>query len=205
MKGLAFLIFNCGVAGAQVAAAPPSGLPDLPEQTVIAVFDDGTKLTMGEFKNIYAILPPNGQQGAIRDRKAFIEQWALLRKLADVGAKKKLDQASPNREALEYYRLTILSQAAINDQVTNTVPEPEAIDKYYESNKDRYKQVKVKAIYITFSKEPVSKSVGGKPLLGEEEAKAKIQKLLGEIRGGADFVKLARENSEDAASREKDG
>ena len=205
MKGLAFLIFNCGVAAAQVAAAPPSGLPDLPEQTVIAVFDDGTKLTMGEYKNIYAILPPNGQQGAVRDRKAFLEQWALLRKLAAAAQKEKLDQASPTREALEYYRLNVLSQAAINDQVMNTVPEPEAIDKYYESNKERYKQVKVKAIYITFSKEPVSKLVGGKPLLSEDEAKARIRKLLSEIRSGADFVKLARENSDDDASRDKDG
>jgi hypothetical protein len=205
MKGLALLVFSCGLAAAQQGAPPPAALPDLAEQTVIAVFDDGTKLTMGDFKNIYAVLPPNGQQGAIRDRKAFLEQWGLLRKLADAAQKKKLDQASPTREALEYYRLTLLSQAAINDQVTNSIPEPEAIDKYYESNKERYKQVRVKAIYITFSKEPVSKSVGGKPLFGEEEAKVKIQKLLGEIRGGADFVKLARENSEDAASREKDG
>ena len=205
MKGLALFVFSCGLAAAQVAAVPTASLPDLPEQTVIAVFDDGTKLTMGVFKNIYAILPPNGQQGAIRDRKAFIEQWGLLRKLADAGAKKKLDQASPSREALEYYRLTILSQAAINDQVTNAVPEPEAIDKYYETSKERFKQVKVKAIYVTFSKEPVSKLVGGKPLLSEEEARAKIRKLLSQIRSGGDFVKLARENSDDQASREKDG
>ena len=205
MKGLALFFFSCGLAVAQVAAVPPPGLPDLPEETVIAVFDDGAKLTMGDFKNIYAILPPNAQQGAVRDPKAFLEQWGLFRKLADVAQKKKLDQVSPNREALEYNRLFLLSQAAVNDQVTNAVPEPEAIDRYYESNKERYKQVKVKAIYITFSKEPVSKSVGGKPLLSEEEARAKTRKLLGEIRSGADFVKLARENSEDAASREKDG
>jgi hypothetical protein len=205
MKGLALFVFSCGLAAAQVAAAPPAGLPDLPDETVIAVFDDGGKLTAGEFKNIYAVLPPNAQQGAIRDRKAFLEQWGLFRKLADAAEKKKLDQASPTREALEYNRLFLLSQAAVNDQVTNTIPEPEAIEKYYETNKERYKQVKVKAIYITFSKEPVSKLVGGKPLLTEEEAKAKIQKLVGEIRSGADFAKLARENSEDAASRQKDG
>ena len=205
MKGLALFVFSCGVAAAQVAAAPPATLPDLPDETVIAVFDDGGKLTAGEFKNIYAVLPPNLQQGAIRDRKAFLEQWGLFRKLADVAEKKKLDQASPTREALEYNRLTLLTQAAVNDQITNTVPEPEAVVKYYETNKERYKQVRVKTIYVTFSKEPVSKLVAGRPLLTEEEAKAKTRKLLGEIRSGADFVKLARENSEDAASREKDG
>jgi len=205
MKGLALFVCSCSLAAAQAPAATPPGIPDLPDQTVIAVFDDGGKLTVGEFKNIYAVLPPNAQQGAIRDRKAFLEQWGLFRKLAAVAEQKKLDQSSPTREALEYNRLFLLSQAAVNDQVMNTVPEPEAVDKYYASNKERYKQVKVKAIYITFSKEPVSKSVGGKPLLSEEEAKAKIRKLLGEIRAGADFVKLARENSEDEASRDKDG
>lgn len=204
MNGLALFFFSCGLAAAQGAAAPP-GLPDLPEETVIAVFDDGTKLTLGDFKNIYAILPPNGQQGAVRDRKAFLEQWGLLRKLAEAAQKNKLDQVSPNREALEYNRLTILGQAAINNQVTNIIPEPEAIDRYYETNKEHYKQVKVKAIYITFSKQPVSKSVGGRPLLSEEEARAKVRKLLSEIRSGGDFVKLARENSDDQASREKDG
>jgi peptidyl-prolyl cis-trans isomerase C len=206
MKPLVLIVFLCGLIAAQTPAAPAPGMPNVPDDTVIAIFDDGAKLTMGELKAFYSVLPPNSQQGMIRDRKAFVEQWALLRKLAVIAEMKKLDQASPSKEALEYNRLLVLSQAAINDELMNTAPAPGAIEKYYEANKERYKQVKVKAIYITFSKEPVSKlGSNGKPLLSEEDARAKAQKLLAEIRSGADFVKLVRDNSEDAASRDKDG
>jgi peptidyl-prolyl cis-trans isomerase C len=206
MKSLALLAFVCGVLAAQVAAPPAGTLPDVPDQTVIAVFDDGTKLTMGELKAYYGVMAPNSQQAIARDRKAFLEQWGLLRKLAGIAEQKKLDQTSPNKEAIEYNRLLVLSQAAVNNELLSSAPQPPEVEKYYETNKERYKQVKVKAIYITFSKEAVSKlGSNGKPLLTEEEAKAKAQKLVAEIRGGADFVKLVRENSDDAASKEKDG
>jgi parvulin-like peptidyl-prolyl isomerase len=45
----------------------------------------------------------------------------------------------------------------------------------------------------------------GKKTLTEAEAKAKAEKLLGQIRLGADFVKLVKENSEDEDSRNKNG
>ncbi|MBV8903372.1 MAG: peptidylprolyl isomerase [Acidobacteriia bacterium] len=206
MKAVALLVFLSGLMAAQQAAQEPPNFPALPDDTVVAVFDDGTKMTMGEFKAFYNVLPQNSQLGMLHDRKSFLEQWALLRKLAAVSEEKKLNETSPSKEALEYNRLLVLSQAAINDELLTSSPEPADIEKYYEANKDRYKLVKVKAIYITFSKEPASKlGPNGKPLLTEELAREKAQKLLAEIRGGADFVKLVKENSEDAASKEKDG
>ena len=39
----------------------------------------------------------------------------------------------------------------------------------------------------------------------EEQAKAKAEKLVTEIKRGADFVKLVKENSEDADSKARDG
>jgi len=37
-------------------------MPDLPDDTVVAIFGDGTKFTMGEFRSIYAAMPPANQQ-----------------------------------------------------------------------------------------------------------------------------------------------
>jgi hypothetical protein len=206
MKVPGLLVFFCAVMAAQVAAPNAPPVLSVPDETVIAVFDDGTKMTAGEFKALYTVLPANSQQAATRDRKGFLEQWALFRKLAAVAEKKKLDETSPSKEALEYNRLLILSQAAVNDELTNTIPAPGETEKYYETNKERYKQVKVKAIYVTFTKEPVSRlGANGKPALSEEQARAKAQKLAADIRAGADFVKLVRENSEDTSSKDKDG
>ena len=42
-------------------------LPDLPDETVVATFDDGVKMTMGEFKHLYAVLPPENQQQAMHE------------------------------------------------------------------------------------------------------------------------------------------
>jgi parvulin-like peptidyl-prolyl isomerase len=202
LKTLSVLVFAVG----WLAAQTPPNLPNLPDNTVIAVFEDGAKFTMGDFKNIYGVLPQNLQQGAMRDRKAFLEQWALFRKLAGLAEKKKLDQISPNKEAIEYNRMNILSQAIINDELMTSAPDPGTIEKYYDANKERYKQVKVKAIYISFTNAPASQiSSSGKKLLTKEEAEAKARSLVAQIRGGADFVKLVKENSDDATSRDKDG
>ena len=53
MKVLSVFLFACCcVAWAQTAPAPaaPPQMPDIPDQTTIAVFDDGVKLTMADFK-----------------------------------------------------------------------------------------------------------------------------------------------------------
>jgi peptidyl-prolyl cis-trans isomerase C len=202
MKSLGLLVLFACILPAQTSTLP--GLPDLPDETVIAVFDDGMKLTMGDFKKLYTALPGN-QQAMQRDRKGFLEQYALMRKLAHMAEEQKLDQTSPNKEAMEFNRQFLLSQAKLQFESMSQNVEPDEIGKYYEANKERFQEVKVKAIYITFSKAQASQASNGKKILTEDEAKAKAQKLLADIRGGADFVKLVRENSDDAASREKDG
>ena len=85
MKVLSLFVFAWSILSAQTAPAPD--LPDLPDKTVIAVFDDGVPFTMGDFKKLYAVLPPTNQQGALRDRKGFLEQYALMRKLVQIAEK----------------------------------------------------------------------------------------------------------------------
>src|ERR1051326_7109043 len=107
MKLLSLLVFL-----APSSAQTP--IPDIPDETVVATFDDGVKMTIGEFKRIYAVLPPENQQQAMHDRAAFLKQWALMRKLAKLAETDQLDKLSPSKEGLEYYRLVILSQAKMN-------------------------------------------------------------------------------------------
>ncbi len=214
MKVLSAVLFVCAAWAQQTqsvqvqapapAPAPAAAIPDLPDDTVVAVFEDGTKLTMGEFKKIYAVLPPQNQQMALRDRSMFLQQWAFMRKLALMGDKEKLDEESPTRETLAYYRMMIMSQAKLNAQMQSMSVEPGEIVKYYDENKEKYKQVRVKAIYIAFSSNPAATEKGRKPL-SEEQAKAKAARLVSDIRGGADFVALVKENSDDETSRNKDG
>ena len=60
-------------------SAPAPAIPNLPDDTQVAVFDDGTRFTMGDFKRIFGALPPENQQMALRDRQLFLQQWGLMR------------------------------------------------------------------------------------------------------------------------------
>jgi parvulin-like peptidyl-prolyl isomerase len=200
MKVPIVLFFACfSAAWAQTAPAPAAApqMPDVPDQATIAVFDDGVKFTMGDFKKIFAILPPDNQPMALRDRKTFLQQWAFMRKLAQMAEKQKLEMESPAREQLEYSRLMVLSQAKLGDALNSIAVEPAEIVKFYDTDKDRFKEIRVKAIYVSFGQSGKSTT--------EDEAKAKATKLLAAIRGGADFVKLVKENSDDETSKAKDG
>ena len=204
MKFLGVLVFACcSAVWAQTAPAPGPGgapapqMPDIPDQTIIAVFDDGVPCTMADFKKIVAALPPDNQPLALRERRTFLQQWAFMRKLAQMAEKQKLDQENPARGQLEYSRLVILSQAKLAEALNSMTVEPAEIVNFYDTNKERFKEIRVKAIYVSFGK--------GAKARTEDEAQAMATKLLADIRGGADFVKLVKENSDDETSKAKDG
>lgn len=194
MKVLSLFAFVC--LGAVWAQTPPQPtLPNLPDDTVVAVFDDGVKFTFADFKRVYAALPPDAQKMALMDRHTFLQQWAFMRKVAKMAVDDKLDEQTPYKEQIEYNRNFILMNAKLNQELVRSEAKPEEIVNYYNEHKDNYKEVHLRAIYIAF---------GGKKL-NEDQAKAKAGKLVQQLRGGADFVKLVKENSDDDTSKAKDG
>jgi peptidyl-prolyl cis-trans isomerase C len=190
-------------AAPSLATAPWAQLAD---DEVIATID-GAPMTMGQFKAFARFLDPQAQGMLMTNPAELVREMALMRKLSALAVEQKLDEQSPVREQLEYNRLVMLSQAAGQYLLTSPTVDSTEILNYYNAHKNNFKQVKVKAIYIPFSLTPASQSggKGGKKVLSEEEAKAKAVRLLAEIRGGADFVKLVRENSEDETSKARDG
>lgn len=187
-------------------AQPPAAaaFPELAPETVVASHN-GRKLTFGELKNIVGMLPAQMQQNAARDRKGFVQQYFLIQHLASLAEKEKLDQQSPTRETLAFNRAYVLMNAQLSHTMQKMGVSPEEQQRFYEANKDRYAQVKVKVIYVSFTSAPPPADAKGAKSLTEAEAKAKIEKILAEARGGADFVKLVKAHSEDQTSAEKDG
>lgn len=204
MKLLPILLLAC-FAGVAQTPPPPPQFPNVPDETVICTFDDGVSLTAGEFKKIVAVLPPESQPAAVKDPQTFLHQWALMRKLTKMAMNDKLDEQSPTREKAEYYRMMTLSEAAMMDADRHITITPAEAKAYYEAHHDNYKEVRVKAIYIPFSGEASASISGGTKSRTEEQAKALAAKIEGELRGGADFVKLVAQYSEDPTSKAKDG
>ena len=203
MRLFPFLLLGVCTVFGQVPASPPPSADEPSPDTVVASFE-GKKLTYGEMKKFLGVLPPAQQQAAMRDRKTFVHEYFLMQHLADLAEKEKLDEKSPVKETLDFNRRIILMNAKLNDVANHMTVDEVDVKKYYETNRDKYSQVKLKVLYISFSSNPNGGTGVTKPLT-EEEAKSKIEKILTEIRGGADFVKMVKQYSEDKTSAEKDG
>jgi peptidyl-prolyl cis-trans isomerase C len=202
MKTLSILVFTClGAVWAQTAPPAVQGplLPDVPGDKVIARFDDGTTFTMDQLRQLYPVLPPTLQSAVTKDPVEFFHEYALMRSYTRMAETDKLDQQQPYKDAIVFNRMLILYQAVLDRAFREASVEPAEVLNYYDSHKDQYKEVRVKAIYIPFSETPSMTE------MTEEQAKSKAMKLTAESRGGADFVKLVKENSQDETSRDKDG
>jgi peptidyl-prolyl cis-trans isomerase C len=182
-------------------ATPPP--PVSPDTVVVEV--DGRKITAAELDQILAAFPAGTQQ-TLRSRPQLLSQLFWMQKLAEDAEKAGLDKQSPYKEQLDGYRLQLLATAETT-YLGNTLPVTEEDErKYYNDNPDKFKEVKVRVIYVTFSPASAKPAADGKKRLTEAEAKAKIENLAIQIKGGgADFGMLARENSDDQASAAKDG
>ena len=208
MKSFLFFLFTAAVwaqSAAPPAAAPASAPQTLSPDTVVTTFDDGRNITAGELNSFLAAMPPNMQQAAQRDRRAFVQQFALMHRLSEMAEKAKLDQQSPTREALAFNRMYLLMNAQLHEVLTTINVPPAESQSFYNANKERFTQVRVKAIYIPFSADPSAAGANKPKHLSEAEVQAKIVKLRAAIAAGADFVKLVKDNSEDPTSAAKDG
>jgi peptidyl-prolyl cis-trans isomerase C len=186
--------------GTPTVATPP---PPVPPDTVVAEVN-GKKYTAADVDKLITMLPAQYQQMA-RSQPQMLSQVFLMQRLADDAQKIGLDQKEPFKSQLEMSRIQVLSTAELSE-VNNSMKITEADQrKYYDDNPDKFKQVKVRVIYLSFNPTPGKAAPGGKKLPTEAEAQAKIEDLGKQIKGGADFGKLARENSDDQTSAAKDG
>jgi parvulin-like peptidyl-prolyl isomerase len=205
MKVLSILL-SLGIACAWPQSAPPAGEKG---DTVIAIFlDDGGSLTLDEYQSLLKINPQ--YQGQTREQ--VIQKYAMLRKLAAMARSQKLDQKSPYKESLEFNAMVNLAQVAVQDAQNSITIDSAEIEKFYNQNKGPFKQIKVSGIKVAFGPAaPAGNSTSAaasrpvKKVLTEEEAKAKAEKLVAQIRAGADFAKLVQTESDDENTKAKGG
>jgi parvulin-like peptidyl-prolyl isomerase len=192
-----FLFSTVALAPSYLWAQAPSDAT--PDNTVVATIG-GKPLTAGEWRAIIAANPADAQAYFLAKGPDALQQLALMRKLATIAEEEHVDQISPWKEQLEQQRMQTLATAKLSLAQTASPVSAEEQKKFYDDYKDRlYSQAKVKILYVAFSANPTEK------VPSEEQAKAKIEKLLARIRKGADFVKLVKENSDDADSKAHDG
>jgi hypothetical protein len=167
--------------------------PAVPPETVVAIVN-GQKMTAGEIQKMVTGLPAQVQNAFTNDPKQFMKEYAWYQVQQASALKNGLDTQSPWKELLAFQRMMTLVQAEWNDAYLRVEVTPEQQQKFYENNKEKYREIQAKLIYIPFT-----------DAASEEEAKAKALKVVQQARGGVDFVKLVKEYSQDSASAGQNG
>ena len=165
--------------------APPNSSPERVVATV-----EGMKITAGELHQFYSGLPSNVQFYYGQNRKEFVERYALVRKLAAAATAAKLDQQTPYKQQLETARINILMQAQVDSLSNKELVSDEEQQAYYKEHPDEFTHARISGIFVAAA---------------TEDAKAKAAAMVQKLRGGEDFAKFAKENSEDKPSAERSG
>lgn len=215
-KSSVLLILACmpflAVAHAQILPTA-----EIPADTVVAIVD-GKKLTAGEIRTAIANMPVEFTQLYRQNPQVAIQQMYVMNHLAAEGEKAKLGEASPLKEQLALLRANVLASAMLSWEHNHFQPSNEMIREYYDKNKAKYQQSKIKVIFIGFkppavgtaaSIEDVAKAAAeaaaGKVQRSEAEARTLAEDIVKQIRGGADFAKLVAQYSEDQTSKAAGG
>ena len=193
----------------QSALPPAASAASEKSDTVIAIFDDGVKITAGEYQTLLQANP--AWQG--QDRALVLHKYAVLRKAAALARSRKLDEKSPYKDALEFSTMVTMAGFASEDALNSLDIGGAEIEKFYNEHKEPFKQIKVSAIKVAFggtappedNSSTAMASRAPKKVLTEEEAKAKAEKLVAQIRSGADFARLVQLESDDETSKPKGG
>lgn len=176
----------------QSASPPPATVPvkdpvaaSVPGDSVVATIN-GRKYTADDIRKLVAGSPPQVRSVFERDPKQFLREHAFLMSLVAYSEKNNLQNQSPNKETLEFYRMYVLSNAALNHYMQTIDVTPEELNRYYGANESNFRELRVRMIYVPLEGTD-----------GEAKSLTKAAAIAKRARAGEDFVKLAQEFTED--------
>jgi peptidyl-prolyl cis-trans isomerase C len=188
-------------SGATTTATTSTTSTSGPDHVVLRV--NGEPVTESEFAAAFSQLPQEMQQqfSSEAGRQAFGEQVVRLKLLEQEGRKMGVEKDPKVAGQLAADHTNII--AAATAQKLLPPPNDAAVQKFYSENQKSFEATELSHILVAYQGGAVPPR-NGKPL-GQREALKKAQSLAQQAKGGADFAKLARENSDDAASAERGG
>jgi parvulin-like peptidyl-prolyl isomerase len=175
--------------------------PESPLATI-----NGKTFTAKDYTELMKAVSPNLRANATSQPLDFLNQYALLLRIAEAAEKEGLDKKQPYAGRLMYDRQQILMQGYVDQHMNGIVIMPDEQKKAFEAVPGRFSFAKVKVLYVSYSLTPPPQTDPNAPkILNEQEARAKAEEIAKAIRGGADFVSMVKRFSDDADSRARDG
>ncbi len=199
------LKFFTSISQVMAQEAPKTSTEEVKPETQLAMIN-GKPLTAKDYTNLMKAVPPGVRANAVRQPLDFLNQYALVLRIGEAAEKDGLDKIQPYVGRLHYDRQQILMQGYVDQYMNGIVIMPAEQKKAFDAAPGRFAFAKVKVLYVSYSLTPPPQTDPNAPkILNEEEAKAKAEDILKQIRGGADFVDMVKRFSDDADSRARDG
>ncbi len=164
---------------------------------------NGEAITEGEFQAAYAQLPDDVKQQFASEagKQAFAEQMVRLKILEQEGRKLGVDKDPKVAAQIAADHTNIVAAATAQKLVP--APTNEAVVKFYNDNKKNFEATELSHILIAYQGGGVPSRSGN--ALSRQDAMKKAQSIVQQLKGGADFAALAKQNSDDAGSAERGG
>jgi peptidyl-prolyl cis-trans isomerase C len=195
VMGVAVLCFAGTVWGEESKAGPN-------DATVIAKVGD-TKIVYGDLNKLIKMMPPSYQAmfSSTEQVNNLLQRQIDNTLFAQEARRLKVDKDPDVQYKIEEFTKGILTQALLEQTVNkNIAVTDQEIKQYYDANKSEFQvPERVKASHILIAvPADASESV-------KKEKKAKAEEVLAKIKKGGDFSELAKQYSDDAATKNRGG
>ncbi len=188
----------------QTPAAPPDAPKPVISPDTVVVTVEGKPYKAKEMDVWLAQFPPQVTDAVGKNPEMELTRLFAMQALSTEARKRKLDQISPYKDAIDSRVRNYLANILVQDEGTRTRPTEAEQKAYYDTHQDQYQSVKISAIYVNYTPSPKPGADGKMPRT-EAEAKTKAEGLVKQLRAGGDFAKLASANSDDVESAKKGG
>lgn len=191
------------MAAVLVALAALAGCGDGTSSGKVLVDINGDKITEGDLNFLGDVNPrlkaqisnPAGQKRILDN---LVEQEVLYQQAVKEG----LNRDSKVKAKIDLYRKVIIAQSLVDSEIEK------AAKKYYDTNAEEFKKLKLSQIMVKYASPEEMKNAKKNPkekLHGEEEALKIANELKAKIDKGEAFDKVAAEGSEDVATKSRGG
>jgi peptidyl-prolyl cis-trans isomerase C len=216
---LIFAAFGAFLWAQAPFTSPAAGAPKSNTNPEIAVVD-GHSVTVNDVRQMMESAPPQFVQALKQNPQLAIRDFYVLKYLSIEGDKAKLAEESPLKEQLEMLRAQTLAIAMVNHERDGYTVSEDMIKSFYERNKSRYEQAKVKIIFIAYKpglansascKTPEEcarqalEAAHPKNERSEAEAKTIADDISRQLKAGAKFEDMVTKYSDDEDSKKVGG
>lgn len=194
------------IQGFCLAAVLALGVPSFAQDAAPVVSINGKDYTAAELDHIRKNLPDVfRRQTEHMNNKTFVDTLGFLLTVSSLAEEEGMTEKEPFKTQLWFNTINFLSNAYLAQINSKLEIGADDVDEYYAAHKGEYEEKRVSAIYLDYDPLPELAEKQGRTPVTEQDAWSKAEKLLVDMRNGADFAEVAKEHSSDAGSAQKGG